>query len=159
MIQRRSARYVTNTDTTIHHQLNIYTAKIKMTNTREKKKEHKINPLIQNLQWGSKRLMLATNWYHLSIVQAYWRSLFPNIPSCKTSIKKESFYPRTIRDWNTLPNSVTADSFKRLLHTHYILSLLFLSYDRKTNFASYILWYNVVVVCVVVCVVVVRRRI
>jgi len=41
------------------------------------------------------------------------------IPSCKTSIRKESFYPKTIRDWNNLPAPVTAaeslDSFKRLL--------------------------------------------
>jgi len=25
------------------------------------------------------------------------------IQSCKTSIRKESFYPKTIRDWNNLP--------------------------------------------------------
>jgi hypothetical protein len=42
-------------------------------------------------------------------------------PSCNTTTRKESFYPRTIRDWNTLPNSVTAasslKSLKRLLAT------------------------------------------
>jgi len=41
------------------------------------------------------------------------------ILSCKTSIRKESFYPKTIRDWNNLPAPVTAaesfDSFKKLL--------------------------------------------
>ena len=41
------------------------------------------------------------------------------IPSCKTSIRKKSFYPNTIRDWNNLPAQVTAaeslDSFKRML--------------------------------------------
>ena len=44
------------------------------------------------------------------------------IPSCKTSIRKEFFCPKTIRDWNNLPAPVTAkdslDSFKRLLLTY-----------------------------------------
>ena len=26
------------------------------------------------------------------------------IPSCKTTARKDSFYPRTIKEWNTLPN-------------------------------------------------------
>ena len=30
------------------------------------------------------------------------------IPFCKTSIRKESFYRKTIRDWNNLPAPVTA---------------------------------------------------
>jgi hypothetical protein len=29
--------------------------------------------------------------------------LFTAYPSCNTIIRKESFYPRTIRDWNALP--------------------------------------------------------
>ena len=44
------------------------------------------------------------------------------IPSCKTSIRKESFYSKTIRDWNNLLAPLTAaesfDSFKRLLLTY-----------------------------------------
>ena len=43
------------------------------------------------------------------------------LPSCNTTTRKESFYPRTIQEWNTLPNSVTAasslESLKRLLAT------------------------------------------
>jgi hypothetical protein len=38
------------------------------------------------------------------------------IPSCKTEYRKESFFPRTITDWNKLPeniiNSTSLDSFK-----------------------------------------------
>ena len=41
------------------------------------------------------------------------------IPSCRTSIRKESFYPRTIRDWNTLPTetvqATSLDAFKARL--------------------------------------------
>ena len=40
---------------------------------------------------------------------------FP-IPSCNTIIRKESFHPRTIRDWNALPTDTvtvkTLESFK-----------------------------------------------
>ncbi len=43
------------------------------------------------------------------------------IPRCSTTTRQESFYPRTIRDWNFLPNSATSasslESFKRLLST------------------------------------------
>ena len=36
------------------------------------------------------------------------------IPSCRTNIRKESFYPRTIKDWNALPDSAapSLDAFK-----------------------------------------------
>ena len=38
------------------------------------------------------------------------------IPSCKTEYRKESLFPRTITDWNKLPeniiNSTSLDSFK-----------------------------------------------
>ena len=35
------------------------------------------------------------------------------IPSCNTIIRKESFYPRTIRDWNALPtDTATAKSLE-----------------------------------------------
>jgi len=40
------------------------------------------------------------------------------IPQCNTTTSKESFYPKTIRDWNTLPSSVTSvsslESFKQI---------------------------------------------
>ena len=43
------------------------------------------------------------------------------LPSCNTTTREESFYRRTILNWNTLPNSVTAasslQSLKRLLAT------------------------------------------
>ena len=41
------------------------------------------------------------------------------IPSCRTTARKESFYPRTIREWNTLPDATVSaesvDSFKALV--------------------------------------------
>jgi hypothetical protein len=42
-----------------------------------------------------------------------------HIPSCKTTARKNSFYPRTIKEWNTLPNSTVSaqspESFKAQL--------------------------------------------
>jgi hypothetical protein len=32
------------------------------------------------------------------------------IPSCKTTARKDSFYPRTIKEWNTLPNCTVSAS-------------------------------------------------
>jgi hypothetical protein len=41
------------------------------------------------------------------------------IPSCKTTARKDSFYPRTIKEWNTLPNCTVStpipESFKAQL--------------------------------------------
>ena len=58
------------------------------------------------------------------------------IPYCKTSIRKESFYPKTIRDWNNLPAPVTAteslDLFKRLYCLHINLKFdIFICTCRK----------------------------
>ena len=40
------------------------------------------------------------------------------IPSCYTNMRKESFYPRTIRDWNALPTDTASakspEAFKTL---------------------------------------------
>jgi hypothetical protein len=46
------------------------------------------------------------------------------IPSCKTTVWKDSLYPRTIKEWNTLPNCTVSalslrlspESFKAQLH-------------------------------------------
>ena len=40
-------------------------------------------------------------------------SLSYQVRSCRTSVRKESYYPRTIREWNTLPTStVSAESLE-----------------------------------------------
>ncbi len=46
-------------------------------------------------------------------------------PQCKTSAYEFSFYPRTIRDWNRLPDNMVTDtdsnSFKEQLWSHFHL--------------------------------------
>ena len=119
MVQRRSARYVTNR----YH------------NTSS------VNEMIENLEWSSlenrrknARLTMLYKIKHEKVnIDARDKLVPPDrisrnmnknsfqIPSCNTTTRKESFYPRTIRDWNNLPDSVTSasslDSFKRLLAT------------------------------------------
>jgi hypothetical protein len=40
------------------------------------------------------------------------------IPSCNTIIRKESFYPRTIRDWNALPTDTDTAKSLESFKTH-----------------------------------------
>ena len=41
------------------------------------------------------------------------------MPACRTAVRKESFYPRTIREWNALPTATvlapSLESFKTRL--------------------------------------------
>ena len=41
------------------------------------------------------------------------------IPSCTTTLRRESFYPRTIREWNSLPTNIATagslETFKALV--------------------------------------------
>jgi hypothetical protein len=53
------------------------------------------------------------------------------IPSCKTEYRKESVFPRTITDWNKLPeniiNSTSLDSFKSSISKlQYQFSIIYL---------------------------------
>lgn len=120
MVQRRSARYVTNR----YH------------NTSS------VDTMLQHLQWPTleerRKTSRLTLLYKISNnevnINADHKLLPPDrlsrnmnansfqLPACKTTVRKESFYPRTIKDWNTLPTSVTAavslESFKGLLHSH-----------------------------------------
>jgi hypothetical protein len=46
----------------------------------------------------------------------YCNTLAFSIPSCRTSIRKELFYPRTIKDWNALKDgSVGAPSLEAFI--------------------------------------------
>ena len=123
MVQRRSARYVTNR---YHHDHNTSS----------------VDTMLQHLQWPTleerRKTSRLTLLYKISNnevnINADHKLLPPDrlsrnmnansfqLPACKTTVRKESFYPRTIKDWNTLPTSVTAavslESFKGLLHSH-----------------------------------------
>ena len=102
MVQRRAARYVTN----LYH------------NTSS------VSSMIEQLEWTtlqewrkhSRLLMIYKLKNNIVRVDASSK-LMPNerpsrnnneqalrIPSCKTTVRKDLFYPKTIKEWNTLPN-------------------------------------------------------
>ena len=106
MIQRRSARYITNK---YHNTSSEETLlqKLQWPTLEERRKKARLTLLNKlanrevNIDAGNKlippdRLSRHTNAYSFQI------------PFCKTSIRKESFYPKPIRDWNNLPAPVTA---------------------------------------------------
>ena len=124
MVQRRAARFVTNR---YHNKSSVndmlgnlkwQTLEEKRTNyarltmlykIKKKKKPKEVNIEADHKLIPTKRKFRNTN------------SKCFQLPSCNTTTREEFFYPRTIRDWNTLPNSVTAasslESRKRLLAT------------------------------------------
>ena len=117
MIQRRAARFVTNR---YHNRSSV-------------------SDMLEHLKWPTlehrRKLARLMMMYKLSnnIVnvdygdcliqpQQFSRNMHPKsfqTISCRTNCRKESFLPRTIRDWNALPSTtVSAESlaeFKTLL--------------------------------------------
>ena len=115
-VQRRAARWVTNR----HRQTSS------------------INAILSDLQWPTlqtrrrkSRLVAFYKYHHGCLVidtpkrpiqskpsqttrQHHLASY--NLPSCRTTYRKESFFPRTIREWNSLPAEValcpTLEGFK-----------------------------------------------
>ena len=92
-----------------------------MANTRGEKRKGQINPLI-NVANGEVKIDVGNKLLPPDRLSRHTNAHSFQIPSCKTSIRKESFYPKTIKDWNNLPDQVTAaeslDSFKKLLLTY-----------------------------------------
>jgi hypothetical protein len=43
---------------------------------------------------------------------------FVQIPVCNTIIRKKSFYPRTVRDWNALPTDTDTAKSLESFKTH-----------------------------------------
>ena len=119
-VQRRAARFVTN----------------KHRNTSN------VGDMIINLEWRSlsdrrkdSRLTMLYKIVHDKVEIVKTNKLIPqqrrtrhshsnsfHIPSCKTEYRKESFFPRTITDWNKLPDNIihstSVDSFKSALSKH-----------------------------------------
>ena len=115
--QRRAARYVCN----------------KYRNTSS------VTDMLQHLEWEplstrrkNSRLTMLYKIANNHVVIPHTNRLIPQnrqtrhnnsnsyqIPQCRSEYRKQSFFPRTIKEWNTLPESViksdTVDSFKRAL--------------------------------------------
>ena len=114
MMQRRSARYVTNR---YHNTSSIETMlqKLQWPTLEERRKKARLTLLYKvangevKIDAGNKLIPPDRLFRHTNVHSF-------QIPSCKTIIRKESFYPKMIQDWNNLPAPVTTveslDAFK-----------------------------------------------
>ena len=117
MVQRRSARYVTNRYRN-RSSVTDMIEQLKWTPLEERRKNARLTMLYKI---SNQEVNVAAS-HKLVPPDRISRNMGINsfqIPQCNTTTRKESFYPRTIRDWNALPSSVTSvsslESFKRLL--------------------------------------------
>jgi len=117
MVQRRSARYVTNrygNSSSVSDMIK----QLNWTSLEDRRKNARLTMLYkinnQEVNITASHKLIPPN----RISKNMGLNSF-QIPACKTTARKESFYPRTIRDWNALPSSVTSasslESFKKLL--------------------------------------------
>jgi hypothetical protein len=114
MVQRRAARYVTNR---YHNTSSVSSMieQIEWTTLEERRKDsrllmmHKLKNNIVRVDASSK-LIPNERSSRNNNDQAL------HIPSCKTTACKNSFYHRTIKEWNNLPNctvsALSPESFK-----------------------------------------------
>ena len=111
MVQRRAARYVVNR----YHNTSSVTSML----------EELKWPILEERRQRARLVLMYKIVSGLVKIDATDRLVQPSrlsrnmgqhsfqIPSCNTIIRKESFYPRTIRDWNALPtDSATAKSLE-----------------------------------------------
>ena len=120
MVQRRAARYVLN----------------RFHNTSS------VSDMLEHLEWPTledrrktARLSMMYKLHNNKVKVDVSSKLTPvirptrnnncqamQIPSCRTSIRKESFYPRTIREWNALPTTAllapSLEAFKARLQDY-----------------------------------------
>ena len=117
MVQRISARYVTNRYRN-RSSVSDMIDQLNWTSIEERRKNARLTMLYKI---NSHEVNVAAS-HKLIPPDRISRNMSKNsfqIPQCKSTTRKESFYPQTIRDWNALPNTVTyvssLESFKRLL--------------------------------------------
>jgi hypothetical protein len=111
MVQQRAARYVTNS----HHNTSSVSSMIEDLSWKSLEDRRKIARLTMMyklvnglvLENTEDRLIPPDRISRNNNTKAYL------IPSCRTETRKESYFPRTIIDWNVLPdNCVTIGSLE-----------------------------------------------
>jgi hypothetical protein len=107
MVQRRAARYFTNR---YHNTSSVSSMieKIEWT-TLEERRKHSRLLMMYKLKNNIVRVDASSK-----LIPNEWPSRNNNeqalhIPSCKTTARKNLLYPRTIKEWNTLPNCTVSD--------------------------------------------------
>ena len=101
MVQRRAARYVSNR---FHYTSSVSSIleELKWPTLEERRRKARL-VLMYKIVNGLVKID-ATDWLiKPSRISRNMDQHCFRIPSCYTNMRKESYYPRTIRDWNALP--------------------------------------------------------
>jgi hypothetical protein len=110
MVQRSAARYVVNR----YHNTSSVTSMLELKwPTLEERRQRPILVLMYKIVNGLVKIDATDRLVQPSRLSRNMGQHSFQIPSCNTIIRKESFYPRTIRDWNALPtDTATTKSFE-----------------------------------------------
>ena len=111
MVQRRAARYVTNR----YHNTSSVSSMIEDLNWKSLEDRRKIARLTMMYKLANGMVLVNTEDRLIPSdrIARNNNSKSYQIPSCRTEIRKESYFPKTIRDWNALPdNCVTAGNLE-----------------------------------------------
>ena len=112
MVQRRTARYVTNR----HHNTSSVSSMIEDFNWKSLEDRTKIAKLTMMYKLVNGLVLINTEDRLIPpdrISRKNNTKAYQIILSCRNEIRKESYFPRTMRDWNALPdNCVTIGSLE-----------------------------------------------
>jgi hypothetical protein len=117
MVQRRAARYVTNR----YHNTSSVSSMIEQLEwtTLQERRKHSRLLMMHKLKNNVVRVDASSKLIPNERPSRNNNEQALRIPSCKTTVRKDSFYPRTIKEWNTLPNctvsALSPESFKAQL--------------------------------------------
>jgi hypothetical protein len=117
MIQRRAARYVTNR----YHNTSSVSSMIEQIEWTilEERRKHSRLLMMYKLKNNIVRVDASSKLMPNERPSRNNNEQALHVPSCKTTARNDSFYPRTIKEWNTLPNCTVSvlspESFKAQL--------------------------------------------
>ena len=117
MVQRRAARYVTNNYRNTSSVTEML-QRLEWPTLEDRRKNCRLSMMFK-IKNNEVDIDARHKLQEMSRPCRNNNSMAMQIPSCRTTARKESFYPRTIKEWNTLPEATVSaeslDSFKTLL--------------------------------------------
>ena len=120
-VQRRAARFVTG-DYSRYSSVTSMLNNLKWQSLESRRREARLSLLFKVVHG----LVAVPHEGHISKSKTRTRaknSLKLNVYAPKTEIFRSSFFPRTVKEWNTLPDSFvtadTVDTFKNRLYLHF----------------------------------------
>ena len=117
MVQRRAARFVTHR----YHNTSSVSDMLTILGWRSLQNRRIDSRLAMLYKINNNLVAIPSNPYLIPISRRtrHTHTVAFQIPHCRSDYRKYSFFPRTIRDWNSLPPDIptakTLESFKTLV--------------------------------------------